>query len=613
MKLHLINKITIMKNIYKLLILTFVASGSMFYSCETTELDLRVNPNDLTSADPDLLLNSIQLNFRSSMITFNGIGARVGRTDYMFGRNYFNNFGSGTVGNPWNNLYSGMLPDITAIEAAHSADNDLSFHLGLSKVMQAAIMMNLVDNLGDIVFSEANNPGEFPFPTLDDDATVYAAAMALITEAKGYLNGASAGTATDLYYGGDSAKWTKFANSLEMRANLTMGNYPAVINATNVISSNADDLQFNYGTQELSPDTRHPSYNSDYRSDGANTYLSNWLMNLMTGPAGDNNIDFGIPEISDPRRRFYFYRQNWGTPGNYSLIEDVNGIFGPAGEILAFGINENGETLQCSLQNTPNHLEFTPNEDYWCSVQLGYWGRNHGNDEGTPPDNFTRTANGVYPAGGSFDGREDAFPYVGSSIGASYGQQVGLGKGGGGAGIEPIMLASFVDFYKAEAYLASNDAVNAATYLEAAISKSISKVQSFGSLDPDANVHGVLDTAMDSDRIADFISQTIEAFEDAPMTSALDGFGWPVEKDKMDILGEQLAIAQYGAGNDMFNFIRRTGHPRTLARSLEEVPGNFPRSVLYPGSEVSSNPNILQKTDLNTQVFWDTGVTNPAN
>jgi hypothetical protein len=610
--LHLINKITIMKNIYKFLILTFVVSGSMFYSCETTELDLLVDPTDLTTADPDLLLNQIQLNFRSSMITFNDRGADLGRVDYMFGRNYFNNFGAGTVSGPWNNLYSGMLPDISAIEAANSPDNDLSFHLGISKAMQATIMINLVDYLGDIVYSEANNPGEFPFPNLDDDAAVYAAAMDLLDEAKGYLNGATLGTATDLYYGGDASKWIKFANTMQMRANLAMGNYPAVINATNVISSSADDLQFSYGTQELAPDTRHPSYIGDYRSDGANTYFSNWLMNLMVGQYGDFTPLIGGPE-PDPRRRFYFYRQNWRTPGNYALYEDVDGLFGAPGNIYLSNGAPNGETLQCSLQETPTHLQFTAQESIWCSVQMGYWGRDHGNDEGTPPDNFTRTASGVYPAGGSFDGREDVFPYVGVSIGATYGQQVGLGNGGGGAGIEPIMLASFVDFYRAEAYLASNDPANAATYLQAGITKSIAKVQSFGGLDPDANQHGVLDSATDSGRIATFISETIAAFNAAPLTSALDGLGWPVEKDKMDILGEQLAVAQFGAGNDMFNFIRRTGHPRTLSRSLEEVPGTFPRTVLYPGGEVSSNPNLNQRLDLNTQVFWDTGVTNPAN
>ena len=87
--------------------------------------------------------------------------------------------------------------------AFHRETNDLSFHLGISKAMQATIMINLVDYLGDIVFSEANNPAEFPFPNLDDDAAVYAAAMDILDEAKGYLNGATLGTATDLYYGGN--------------------------------------------------------------------------------------------------------------------------------------------------------------------------------------------------------------------------------------------------------------------------------------------------------------------------------------------------------------------------------------------------------------------------
>jgi hypothetical protein len=81
----------------------------------------------------------------------------------------------------------------------------------------------------------------------------------------------------------------------------------------------------------------------------------------------------------------------------------------------------------------------------------------------------------------------------------------------------------------------------------------------------------------------------------------------------MDILGEQYFIAMYGGAGDAYNFVRRTGYPRTLARSLESNPGSFPRTVLYPGSEVSANSNILQRTDLSTTVFWDSGVLNPAN
>lgn len=592
-----------MKNIYKFLILTLVASGTMFYSCETLELEKLENPIALTTADPDLLLNRIQNDFRGSMQEFNFEGSTTGRILVMGTRNYFARYGSGTVSTSWNNLYADMIPDIAAIEGQHSADNDLSFHLGVGKALQATVMINLVDYLGDIVFTEANNPGEFPSPSLDDDAAVYGESIVMLNEAKAYLTGANVGTATDLYYAGDTGKWVKFINTMIMRANLAIGDLNAVVNATNVISSNADDLQFNFGTQELGPDTRHPDYNTDYRSDGAGIYHSNWMMNLMTGTYGDFGPNIGLPE-PDPRRRFYYYRQNWVTPGNYALYSSGTSTF-------VYNGDPNGETLQCSLQSTPTHLQFTPDEDIWCSTQMGYWGRSHGNDEGTPPDGFTRTASGVYPAGGSFDDNPDVFVYTGTF--PNYDDNfVAKGAGGAGAGIEPIMLASFVDFYFAEAHLTLGNTDMAADYLESAITKSIAKVQSFGSLDGDADSDYMTD-AMDSDRISDFIAATRQAFEDAPLTSALDGFGWPVEKDKMDILGEQLMVAQFGAGNDAFNFIRRTGHPRTLARSLEGSPGNFPRSVLYPSNEVSSNPNIDQKTDLSTQVFWDAGVTNPAN
>ncbi|MFT5214933.1 MAG: hypothetical protein ACI83H_000039 [Glaciecola sp.] len=591
-----------MKNIYKLLILTVVASGTMFYSCETIELEKLASPIALTNADPDLLLNRIQIDFNGSMAEFNSEGASTGRIRVMGTRNYFQRYGSGTVSTSWNNLYTDIMPDIAGIEAAHSADNDLSFHLGVAKALQATIIINLVDYLGDIVLSEATNPAEFPSPTLDDDAEVYAAAIALLDEAKAYLTGASQGTALDMYYDGDTDKWIKFINTIKMRANLTQGLYPAVINATNVISSTSDDLEFKYGTQLIGPNTRHPDYNGDYQSTGTGIYHSNWLMSMMVGDYGDFGPDAGIRPEPDPRRRFYFYRQNWTTPGNYSLVLVGNSAF--------FNEEpENGETLQCSLQNVPTHLEFTPDEDIWCSVQMGYWGRSHGNDEGTPPDGFTKTASSVYPSGGSFDGASD-YPTDGEAEYAA--QFVALGAGGVGAGIEPIMLASFADFYRAEAYLATNDPVNAATYLQSAITKSIAKVQSFGALDPAANA-AAMTKATDPVRISTFIAETIAAFNAAPMTSALDGFGWPVEKDKMDILGEQLFVAQFGAGNDAFNFIRRTGHPRTISRSLEGSPGLFPRSVLYPSSEVSSNPNVNQKTDLATKVFWDQGVTNPAN
>ena len=325
-------------------------------SCETVELESLASPNALSSdqADPDLLLNSIQLAYRNNQITFNGNGSSLARITVFGSRNYLQSLDGGTLDGVWSNLYSGMLPNLNAIVAinAGNPDVDLSFHEGVAKTLVAHNLMELVDWLGDVPWTEANNPSEFPSPAVDDDQAVYTAALALLDEALANLNSSSGpGNATDFYYDGDISKWIKLANTIKMRADLTVGNYTAVLNATNVITTADDDFEFRYGTNELTPDTRHPDYAADYRSDGANIYANNWLMNLMVGAFGD--VGAATP---DPRRRYYFYRQNWRTPGSYALFEDVNGAFGAPGLIYISNGDPNGETLSCSLETVPAHF-----------------------------------------------------------------------------------------------------------------------------------------------------------------------------------------------------------------------------------------------------------------
>ena len=603
-----------MKKIYKYLLMTVVASSTMFYSCDTLEMEDLASPNALSAdlADADLLLNSIQLSYLSAMQDMQYNGAALGRISNMSGRNYYSNFGGGTVSGAWSSLYASMMPDIAAIEGLNT-DGLLDFHMGISKVMQSHVMMGLVDSLGDIPWSQAVNATEYPSPGVDDGASVYAAAVAMLGEAAGYFG--TAGGGDDLFYGGDVSKWVKLHNTLLMRANLTTGNYAAALAQTNVIESAADDFQFNYGDQELQPDTRHPFYGSDYTTSGANIYQSSWLMGHMAGSYDDyralyfDNWQPGTEaRLGDPRRKYYFYRQTWGTPGNETAL-----YYGGAAYLYPLdfgGDTSNGETLQCSLQTVAFHLEFTPDEETHCSNIAGYWGRAHGNDEGTPPDNFTRTASGVYPAGGSFDNQPDVQIYE-TTLSALPTGAVNQGQGGGGAGIWPIYLSSYVSFMKAEAAMWLGDTATAGIYMEQGMNQSMAKVTGMISVDADADVANAPSAAW----VAEYVSNKVAEFNAAPNSSALDGFGWPVEKAKLDILGEEYFVAMFGGANDAWNFIRRTGYPRTLQRSLSDPAesGLFPRTGTYPSSEISANPNIVQRGDNNTLVFWDNGAINPAN
>lgn len=551
-----------MKNYLKHISMVLFA-GLTFTACETTDLDLRVSSNDLAAnqADPNLLLNSIQLAYASNMGTFSDLGAELTRIDYMFGRDYFNNYPGDTFNAVWSRTYSsgtngpgtgvqvGMFTNISTLESIDAeSDTDYSFHLGVSKTLQAHTLMLLVDFLGEAALSQASNPDEFPAPTLDDGATVYAEALSLLNEAQGLLSGNPAPLgATDFFYDGDTSKWLKLVNTLRLKAYATTGdtaNFNTVVAGGNFISSADDDFEFQYGSSELQPDTRHPDYASDYTPSGANIYQSNWLMELML----NNN---------DPRIRYYFYRQTDATPGADAA--------------------PNEETLACSLAVPPQHYQdggFT-----YCSVPNGYWGRSHGNDEGTPPDNFFRTAVGVYPAAGRFDD---------SSFGT-----VGLGRGGAGAGIEPIILSSYVDFWRGA--MAGNDADRAA-FLRSGLEKSIAKVQSFGSLDANADL-SVAPTEADVDTYIDDI---------------VADFNAATGDDKENIFAEQYFTTLFGGATEAYNYYRKTGYPTTVLPNWELDPGAFPRSFLYPQNEVVTNPSLTQKQTLTEQVFWDTNPASPT-
>ena len=275
----------------------------------------------------------------------------------------------------------------------------------------------------------------------------------------------------------------------------------------------------------------------------------------------------------DPRIRYYFYRQVNGTPGAI----DVDGN----------AIAPNEETISCSLFVPPPHYDGF----IYCSVDNGYWGRSHGNDEGGPPDGFLKTAPGVYPVAGRFDDSQFGDPDPTTGVLTAPG--VGLGQGGGGAGITPIILSSYVDFWIGG--MAATD-TERATALQSGLEKSIAKVQSFGAVDGSADL-SFAPTATD---VTDYIDDTVAAFNAA------------TGDDKENIFAEQYFTTLYGGAFESYNYYRKTGFPTTVFPNWEPNPGPFPRTLLYPQTEVLNNSSISQKSDLTTQVFWDTNPASPT-
>ena len=557
-----------MKKINKISVLLILLLGLTFTSCETTDLDLVNDPNQVTVVNGDLerYMTAIQVDFKSFANAMGGNGAALVRIGQMGSVNYVNAFSPASTNFEWRLAYSNMFSDMKNAEELATSLGGRNKHVGVMKVLKAYTLMTLVDYFGDVPFSEATNLSDFPQPSLDDDAAVYAAVISMLDEAKTLLqDDESISIGVDYYYNNNFDRWVKLANTLKMNAYLNtrlvdgdaINKLNAIANSGNFIASTADDFQFRYDVVVNNQiDSRHPGYQSDYTAGGVTGYQSNWMMDQML-------------QDGDPRIRYYYYRQNECTPN--SVGED--GATCPP----------NPEALFCSTQAKPVHY---PGSMVFCSVENGYWGRDHGFGGGIPPDTFLRTGRGVYPVGGNYDDSRFA--------------SVGLEQGGGGAGITPIWLASWSHFMLAEVALVSGGA--ASGYLQDAMQISIDKVMSFGSLDGEADLSttdngGTVPTSGTVDQYIDRIA---------------DDFNMGNMAAKWNILGLQSFVAHYGNGSNSYNYYRRTGYPTTLQFTVEPTPGNFVRSFFYPADEATPNPNVEQKPNVDGQVFWDNNPSSPG-
>jgi hypothetical protein len=565
-----------MRKINNLIKMLVLCGGLFFASCETTELDLTQNPNALApeQADPDFYLNSIQLSYAYLIESFGNTAGAVTRIDYMNGRDYANAYQPGSFNGRWSSAYQTIMQDIREMNIL-ADEAGLTHHKGIGQFIEAHILMTLVDFFGDIPYTEAFQGAANLNPMSDSGESVYAVALGLLDSAIANFNSDALGDPTwvggtiDPFYNGDWSKWTKAANTLKMNAYMNtrnvdgsaLANFNAIVASGNYISTNADDFQFRWGTEAIQPDSRHPRYRSNYTATGGGSYMSNSLMDYMRG-GFDGGYDIGGGVfIADPRIMFYYHRQTNPTPG-------------------IAGAPANEEVLECGLQNAPAHYAGY----VFCANPQGWWGRDHGNDNGIPPDGFLRTLAGVYPAGGKLDDW-------------SYGGQQN-GDGNGGNGITPILLASWQDFLIAEAELVSGDPTAAKNSMFAGMAKSMDKVLNF--YPRTERFDAIMDIYFGG---LSFVVNSFYARVDAE---------WDAADNVMDVLGMQSFVAQYGNGLGAYNFYRRTGFPTTLQPNIEPNPGGFIRSFYYPADHANNNSNISQKSGVTDPVFWDNGGASPG-
>lgn len=550
-----------MKTINQKLVLKPILLGLLLFifSCETFELELLDDPDEISLAQSDLnfFLNSNQVNlanlFQGRLGGDGGMsepGMEATRMVHMFGPLYQNAYTPNQFNGEWQIAYSTIISNNRALQPL-AQEQEAFQHLGIAQVIEAYVVTTLVDYFGDIPYSEA--VAGVSNPSRDSGSAVYAAMIELLDAAIVNLNAESSTTySSDLFYGGESEDWVRFANTLKLKIYLqsrlvnsdSASSINAIIKDGNYITTAEHDFQFNWSTNDNNPDSRHPIFARNFDSPGVITdYMSNHLMEELNAGVDDKTV-------VDPRLRYYFYRQ-----------ADRNA--------------ENTTEQDCFGSLPPEHYGF--NIPFCTSNFEGYWGRDHGDDGGIPPDTGFRATWGVYPVGGLFD--DNSFEAI-----------VDRGVGTQGAGISPIMLSSFVNFMLAESALTLGTSGDAMTYLVEGVSQSIDKVMAFG--EAQASAAGLAPT-----------EEEVENYLDEIRTNYTNAAN---DDEKLNIIMTEYHIALYGNGVEAFNSYRRTGKPDDLQPLRAADVDNFLRSFFYPTTSVSNNSNSDQKEDVTEQVFWDT-------
>ncbi len=554
-----------MKQFCKLL--AFAIAGSLLWSaCDATELDGNlVNPNqpDPSSAEIQFVFNSAELNLED----FAGDGAEsvYGRLNQYVryiamtgGNTYDNNYTAVSWNDVWQEAYAEALPDLKAVKD-RAGELKLTSSVGMAQVMEAYIYLTLVDVFGDVPFSQVGLGIGNQNPPAESGQVIYLAMLDTLDVAIKNLRDSIGGVPNDLFYRGRTTKWVQLANTLKFKAFLNMrlvdadrakAGIAAILTSGEYIKTRDDDWAFPYSGNRVAPDSRATLYGDNYET-GASDYISNSFMYDLLN-------DYSV---ADPRLRYYVYRQDLDAT------------------------NEDFFTLDCQSLLPPAH--YGRNQPYCtASPALGYWGRDHGNDDGIPPDGQKRTIPGVFPAGGRFD----------ANSGEGVANKNGT-AGARGAGILPMMLSSYVDFMRAEAALFLQTEADPKALLLSGVQKSMTSVHqysvAFGETVPDAfSITGA--------RAADVTTYLADvgAYYDAAGTDA----------GRMQAIGREYYKAAWTNGLETYNLYRRTGTPNDLQPVLDPATGTFPRTVLYPNVSVTLNSSINQKT-LAKQVFWDT---NPA-
>src|SRR5918993_1004336 len=201
-------------------IILIVCSGCFFTACDKDFEEINTNPYAINNIDPVLLFAGAQ---RTQIGTWNAEHTIVQQFlgAYNTGANTGFNFNQDIDGNSnpkWDQSYAnGSNGNAAPVKNLIQAINLLGPGttrvnlLSMIRIWKAQLFMGLVDNYGDVPYSEAGKAvleGVF-YPKYDDDAAIYDDLYKELKEATAALNPAGEYISADLFYGTNAQSSTR--------------------------------------------------------------------------------------------------------------------------------------------------------------------------------------------------------------------------------------------------------------------------------------------------------------------------------------------------------------------------------------------------------------------
>ncbi|MDQ3534275.1 MAG: SusD/RagB family nutrient-binding outer membrane lipoprotein [Bacteroidota bacterium] len=257
---------TINKYTLSLFLMVFV-----ILSCTDGFEELNIDPNNPTEVPAENLFTEAQfrladriwgraLNFDFGMLMVQhfSLNEYAERSRYNLINNNFNV--------PWQSFYSGILQDLNEArriteENQTISDNERANRLAQIQILRVYSFQMITDIWGDVPYSQALQPDEFPSPEYDSQENIYNGLVNEINNALGMITPAEAGFGSgDIIFGGDMAMWAKFGNSVKLKLGMRMADVAPGQSATvvsealnsglGVISSLEENAEFTFDADQ---------------------------------------------------------------------------------------------------------------------------------------------------------------------------------------------------------------------------------------------------------------------------------------------------------------------------------------------------------------------------